>query len=216
MTKILQIRRGSAAQNDNLTGLAGEITADTDTNSVRVHDGAMPGGYTLARADLSNVSPTDFADALAITGITGTGVGTGNGNFDINSVPNGFWTDLFGQYADETALSNRAKSGQITIANTSYMEAIMGDLDGFDATHAIADVVLLCKTPEAGYAVGDIVYAFGIGNRANPRPIPISDTNGVRLRLHVAGENFWINHKTTGVQTAITNANWKAIMRVWY
>ena len=44
MTRILQIRRGTAAENDNFTGMTGEITMDTTNKTVRIHDGETLGG----------------------------------------------------------------------------------------------------------------------------------------------------------------------------
>ncbi len=49
--RAVQHRRGTAAQNDDFTGLPGEITIDLDNKSIRVHDGTTPGGTMLARAD---------------------------------------------------------------------------------------------------------------------------------------------------------------------
>ena len=46
----LQIKRGDTATNDTYTGLAGEITMDTDTGIIRVHDGETVGGVAMARA----------------------------------------------------------------------------------------------------------------------------------------------------------------------
>ena len=55
MTRILQIRRGSSAQNDNFTGLSGEITFDTTNKTLRVHDGETLGGAILAKlSDVEN------------------------------------------------------------------------------------------------------------------------------------------------------------------
>lgn len=51
MTRVLQLRRGSTTQNDNFTGLPGEITMDTDAKTVRIHDGETLGGFALMRAD---------------------------------------------------------------------------------------------------------------------------------------------------------------------
>ena len=45
----IQIKRGTGAENDNYTGLAGEITMDTDGNTIRLHDGQKPGGEILAK-----------------------------------------------------------------------------------------------------------------------------------------------------------------------
>ena len=46
----LQIKRGDTTANDTYTGLAGEITMDTDTGIIRVHDGETVGGVAMARA----------------------------------------------------------------------------------------------------------------------------------------------------------------------
>ncbi|MDR2413111.1 MAG: hypothetical protein LBD50_02775 [Rickettsiales bacterium] len=51
MPRQIQIRRGTAAQHENFTGAAGEITMDTTDKTLRVHDGATAGGIPLARRD---------------------------------------------------------------------------------------------------------------------------------------------------------------------
>lgn len=49
MTKIrtLQILRGTTVQNDAYTGSVGELTMDTTTNELRLHDGSTAGGYVI-------------------------------------------------------------------------------------------------------------------------------------------------------------------------
>ena len=79
MTRILQIRRGTSAQNDNFTGMAGEITMDTTNKTVRIHDGETLGGIALARAD-------EVATAQEVE------------SFDITTVPATFWQTLFATY----------------------------------------------------------------------------------------------------------------------
>lgn len=51
MSRQIQIRRGDKAAHENFIGAIGEITMDTDTKTLRVHDGETPGGIPLARAD---------------------------------------------------------------------------------------------------------------------------------------------------------------------
>ena len=59
MSRQIQIRRGSAAENDAFTGAIGEITMDTTNKTLRVHDGETIGGTVLAKQseipDLTNV-----------------------------------------------------------------------------------------------------------------------------------------------------------------
>ena len=59
--RAVQHRRGTAAQNDDFTGLPGEITIDLDNKSIRVHDGTTPGGTMLARQ--STLDAADYVVA---------------------------------------------------------------------------------------------------------------------------------------------------------
>lgn len=51
MSKAIQRRRGSTAEHAAFAGRAGEITVDTDKQTLVVHDGATLGGAPLARED---------------------------------------------------------------------------------------------------------------------------------------------------------------------
>ncbi len=202
MSKVLQIRRGTAAQSNNFTGLAGEITMDTNAKTIRIHDGTTLGGFALARADLSNVSGT----------IPG---GESGETFSIESVPATFWAALFSSY--NLRATHFLESTPSSVGNVSYLESVFGSVaQNTDISAARADCVLVCQTPEAGFAVGEIASAFGIGNRTQPWPNLFLDANGLRARLAVSGESFWVSHKTTGTTTNITNANWKIKFRIWY
>ena len=58
MPTTVQFRRGTTAQNNAFTGAAGEITVDTDKNTLIMHDGATAGGHTLINDEDTNI----FAD----------------------------------------------------------------------------------------------------------------------------------------------------------
>lgn len=47
MSNQWQARRGTTIQNDAFTGASGEITYDTDSQGLRVHDGTKQGGYLV-------------------------------------------------------------------------------------------------------------------------------------------------------------------------
>jgi hypothetical protein len=47
MAQQWQLRRGNTAQNNAFTGAAGEVTVDTTTHALRVHDGSTAGGFTI-------------------------------------------------------------------------------------------------------------------------------------------------------------------------
>lgn len=195
MARVLQIRRGTTAQNDRFTGLSGEITFDTEKNILRVHDGKTLGGFALARAD------------MALSG--GNDDGHSN-DFDINTVPDEFWQALFNKYAPKT--TDFLQTRELKIYDITYAEYIIPDTTPVKYAYA----VLICKTPQAGYSVGDVVCSFGIDNRTNPIPNVYTDSDGVHLQFMIGHGKFWVSHKTTGVNTDITNENWAIAFRVCY
>ncbi len=60
MARSIQLRRGTKSEHETFIGKTGEITVDTTNNTLVVHDNEKPGGYELARADLSNTN-SNFA-----------------------------------------------------------------------------------------------------------------------------------------------------------
>lgn len=55
MSSQLLLRRGTTAQNNVFTGGQGELTMDTDLNTLRLHNNFTPGGFALAtRVQVSN------------------------------------------------------------------------------------------------------------------------------------------------------------------
>ena len=72
MATEIQRRRGTTSQHSSFTGLAGEITIDTDKNTVVVHDGSQAGGYPLAKSsEVAALGGADITDVVAGSGLTG-------------------------------------------------------------------------------------------------------------------------------------------------
>lgn len=123
MSVARQRRRGTTANHAAFTGLAGEVTIDTDKKTAVVHDGATAGGFPLKR---DNVSATDrllgrdTASAGAIEEITvGGGVEfTGSGGIQRSALT-----------GDVTAT---AGSGATTIANDAVTYAKMQNVSATD------------------------------------------------------------------------------------
>ena len=102
MPTQLQFRRGTTAQNGSFTGAVGELSIDTDTKNIRIHDGSNAGGAEVVPAGLiiaagtttlppnggwkacdgSAISRSDFARLFAIIG-TSYGSGDGSANFTL-------------------------------------------------------------------------------------------------------------------------------------
>lgn len=77
MANALQLRRGTTAQHSTFTGLVGEVTVDTDKDTIIVHDGATAGGHPLAKetalsAKANTNSPT-FTGTVVLPATTSIG-----------------------------------------------------------------------------------------------------------------------------------------------
>jgi hypothetical protein len=76
MTTQIQRRRGTTAEHASFTGALGELTVDTDKNTVVVHDGSTGGGFPLALETHSHsASAISGSGVIAITN-GGTGAST--------------------------------------------------------------------------------------------------------------------------------------------
>ena len=100
MPTQLQFRRGTTSQNNNFTGAVGELTIDTDTDAIIIHDGSTAGGLEIVPSGTvvaygnttapagwlvcndQAVSRTTYARLFAIIG-TSFGVGDGSSTFNV-------------------------------------------------------------------------------------------------------------------------------------
>lgn len=67
MTTQVQFRRGTSTQHNTFTGAAGEVTVDTTTYQLHVHDGTTAGGYPTALATngtLTNPTFTNYTETV--------------------------------------------------------------------------------------------------------------------------------------------------------
>ena len=72
MATAIQFRRGTTAQHSSFTGLVGEITVDTDLDTIRVHDGSTAGGTRLAKySEVVAAATGDITAVIAGSGLTG-------------------------------------------------------------------------------------------------------------------------------------------------
>jgi hypothetical protein len=75
MATAIQWRRGTTNQHANFTGLVGEITVDTDLDTVVVHDGSTQGGHRLAKySEVVAAATGDITDVVAGSGLSGGSV----------------------------------------------------------------------------------------------------------------------------------------------
>jgi len=77
MATQVQFRRGTTAQNDAFTGAVGEVTVDTDKDTLRVHDGGTAGGFEVTRNTATQTLTNKTLTSPDINGGTIDGVTIG-------------------------------------------------------------------------------------------------------------------------------------------
>ena len=134
MSTQIQWRRGTTAQHSVFTGALGEVTVDTDKDTLVVHDNSTVGGFPLARESALN---THTARTDNPHGVTKTQVGLSN--------------------VDNTADVDKvvASAGKLT---TSRTISLSGDATGnvsFDGSENV-DVVVTVGNDTHTHAFGNI------------------------------------------------------------
>jgi hypothetical protein len=133
MAKQVQFRRGSNTENDTFTGAVGEITVDTTTNSLRVHDGTTAGGTALGSYTKPSAEPISY-----ITGLQTALDGKIDDSQVLTDVPLGaLFTDTIGLAVD-------GDGSQLTNLPVSSMGGTM-------TAHIIPDL-------DNGYDIGSAEY----------------------------------------------------------
>ena len=87
MAKLLKLRRGTPSQHSSFTGAEGEVTVDTDKETLVVHDGSTAGGHPVAAEDMANVSSASIAGRLANDSLATSKLAAG-------ALPSGFTGDV--------------------------------------------------------------------------------------------------------------------------
>jgi hypothetical protein len=102
MSIQVQYRRGTAAENNAFTGSLGEITVDTTTSTLRVHNGVTAGGTaTVGLISVQTLSNKTLDEVTIVNGVLN---GNANGVGNIGNATTGFNTvfakSTSAQYAD--------------------------------------------------------------------------------------------------------------------
>ena len=82
MAKLLKLRRGNTSQHGSFTGAEGEVTVDTDKETLVVHNGSTAGGFPVLRA-------TGGSQNLSTSGTAATGALTVTGNIAVSGTVDG-------------------------------------------------------------------------------------------------------------------------------
>ena len=131
MPTTLQLRRGNTTQNNSFTGSAGEISVDTTTKTLRIHDGSTAGGEGVvgltATQTLTNktlTSPTinggtfsgTFTGTISPGQVTTNSIVSNGSNADISIQPSGTGDVLLSALRVNGTTLDSSDSTKITVA----------------------------------------------------------------------------------------------------
>lgn len=135
MSIQLQLKRGTATQHETFTGADGEVTVNTTTKSLHVHDGVTAGGSALATQDYvdtvvgksesfieitkslsliqdwidTGIKHTDLATGTYIIQVYANDVSAGGGN------NNEYYSGTMSWYAGDTSSTTELPSDEIVL-----------------------------------------------------------------------------------------------------
>ena len=173
INRRLQFVRGNTARNNAFTGREGELTVDTTTWTLRVHDGVTPGGNALGTSnfsgdydDLTNkpTIPADVSDLTDTGGILSSGF-------------SGAYADLTGAPVIPTDLSDLTDDSNLIPTDISQLGDATGviptDVSDLTDTH---NIILTLPQLIVGLATEEYVDS-AVSNLVNAAPGTLDTLN---------------------------------------
>ena len=95
MAVELILRNGTESENNSFTGANSEVTVDTTNNTLRVHDGSTPGGFSVVTTNTNDTLVNKTLSDFSVSGqITGDLIPSADITYNLGSTTNR-WNDLF-------------------------------------------------------------------------------------------------------------------------
>jgi hypothetical protein len=183
MTYAVQFRRGTTAEHASFTGAAGEVTVNTTTNQLIVHDGTTVGGHVIGTSNGSSGGASTLTDLNITDGTSGQvlttdGAGTftfatlssgGGGSADLSTIisPAAFAyvnTTSDGSGTNISWANWNASSGSMDFTFTTSQSdtnyAVISDVEGYDDTN-----IMVTSKTTTGFTIS--IYDDN-GNVASP------------------------------------------------
>ena len=144
MAKLLKLRRGTTTQHGSFTGAEGEVTVDTDKETLVVHDGSTAGGHPVAAEEMANVSSASIAGRLGTDSIAVGKIAAGTLPSDVK-------------------IADANISGNLTIESADIVDGTIATAD--IATGAVTGAKLAAgAVSEAGKIANSIITGAKIGS----------------------------------------------------
>ena len=202
MSKQVQAKRGTATQNDALTGAVGEVTVDTTNDSLRVHDGSTAGGIQTMRVDMANYDGTRVTGTFNVTDLDVSGgatVGAASGiTLATGSTAEASWTHVSATGESTISVGRSAGwGGDLNIVTDTLRRARFannGDISFYEDTgttakffwDASAEQLTVENLDVSGNAVVDGSLGVGGGSLGSNDALTVG-ANGSREYLTIDG-----------------------------
>jgi len=135
MAKLLKLRRGNTSQHGSFTGAEGEVTVDTDKDTLVVHDGSTQSGFPLLRAE-------GGAQNISTSGTLASGNQTVTGNITVSGTVDG--VDIAALKTDFDAGVDNINEGnskvEVVDTGTGYVTTVV---DGTEQIRTIPNVTTI-------------------------------------------------------------------------
>jgi len=188
MAKLLKLRRGTTTQHGSFTGAEGEVTVDTDKETLVVHDGSTAGGHPVAAEDMANVSSASIAGRLANDSIAVSKIAAGTLPSDVK-------------------IADANVSGNFTIESADIVNGTIVNAD-INASAAIAGTKI---SPDFGSQNVATTGTLGCGEITTSSHINLGDSQNLRFGnsqdflIYHNGSHSIINDNGTGDLQLVTN-----------
>ena len=148
MAKLLKLRRGTTSQHSSFTGAEGEVTVDTDKETLVVHDGSTAGGHPVAAQDMANVpAGTILGTQLENSGVSAGQYGSSSAIPIVTVDAQGLVTAASTTSIDSTRIDNGTSN--VRVNNNGNIVTTRSGTDRFTVTNSGVAVV---GTLNASYA----------------------------------------------------------------
>lgn len=127
MPTALQFRRGTTAQNNSFTGAVGEVSIDTQLDTIRVHDGSTAGGFELTQ-NAATQTLSNKTIALGSNTVSGT-----TAQFN-TALSDGSFATLAGSETLTNKTINASNNTLSNIANSALTNSSITVTDGSNST----------------------------------------------------------------------------------
>tara|TARA_Y100000593_G_scaffold76587_1_gene141597 strand:+ start:72 stop:2411 length:2340 start_codon:yes stop_codon:yes gene_type:complete len=204
MAKQLKLRRGTTSQHSSFTGAEGEVTVDTDKESLVVHNGSTAGGFAIARADSPDNQKTRWGtgnDLSIYHNSTNSYIENDNGNLIID---NGSGVDMYLNSGNDIYIRPQGSENGIKLIGNGAVEAYYDNTKRFETTSTGATI-----TPDLILnGSGDTALRWAVSgtnkwsiynNSAGGNVLTIFDNNGsgtaAKFNTNGAVEAYYDNTK---------------------